>query len=71
MCSHLELALYSTTTLLQELLRWVLETIGLLSRVYTQEGRQNLEKMFNGVKNLLDNEVKKHALKTVYKHVYF
>jgi len=40
----------------QELLRWVLETIGLLSRVYTQEGRKKLESMFNGVKDLLDNE---------------
>jgi len=40
----------------QELLRWVLETIGLLSRVYTQEGRQNLEIMFNSVKELLDDE---------------
>jgi len=37
----------------QTLLRWVIETIGLISRVYTAEGRENLTQLFDPIVTIL------------------
>jgi len=40
----------------EKLLRWALETIGLISRLYSQEGREQLEQFFKSIKDLVSLE---------------
>jgi hypothetical protein len=38
----------------------VIESLGLLSRLYPKEGRENVTALFNPVKQILENAVSTH-----------